>query len=226
MLPDVTAARTALETAQREAEEARTLVDTLAEGVRDGAEDITGADIAAQRQLAELAGLRVTAAERKLKDAVAADLDARAQAAAGRVRALVAADSTTALCDAAQDVVAAVQALVRVADERASAIRDVAAEGVRLNEELGRSDNDPWPSRAYGFTAQTSPEASVTAVGEGRTTSVPVHRILGAVLASALIEHGSTRSEVARVMEGAREGIRHTAEQAGLTDALHGGATA
>ncbi|MFK0225894.1 hypothetical protein ACIQUL_09010 [Streptomyces sp. NPDC090303] len=221
MLPDVTDARTALETAQREAAEARALVDTLAERVRDGAEDITGEDIATQRQLAEFADLRVTAAERKLTAAVAADRDTRAQAAAARVRALVADDSTEALCDAARAVVAAVHVLVEAADERAAAIRDVAAEGSRINDELDRGDDDPWPSRQYGFMAQTSPMPSVTAVGEGRATSVPAHRLLGVVLASALLDHGSMRTEVGRAMQTPWHGIEAAAGNvAGLAEAL------
>ncbi|MFE5296409.1 hypothetical protein [Streptomyces sp. NPDC056632] len=221
MLPDLDTARAALETAQREAEEARALVGALAERVRDGDDAVTGADINAQRQLAEFAELRVTAAERKLAAAVDAHRDARARAAAERIRALVAEDSTDALCDAAQAVVTAVRALVRAADERADAIRAVAIEGVALNEELGRTQDDPWPSRRYDFMAQSQPLASVTAVGEGRATAVPTHRLLGIVLASALVDLGSMRTDVARAMGGTREGIQAAAEQvAGLAEAL------
>ncbi|MFB7936048.1 hypothetical protein [Streptomyces sp. NPDC056049] len=152
MLPDLTAARTALETAQREAEEARALVETLAERVRDGAEDITGADIAAQRQLAELAGLRVTGAERKLAEAVKVDRDARCKRTVEAARALLAADSTAPILDAITAIRESVARLMAAVDSRNESIKAVGTQIAALDSELvasGAGDSLPL-YRLYG----------------------------------------------------------------------------
>lgn len=214
-------AREQLTTAHREADEAHALAAVLENRVRDGDTDITAEQLGTQKQLAELARLRITAAERKLKAALAADLDARARAASDRIHALVKADSAEPIVDAVRAVIGSVQTLVTAAADRHSTIRDVATEGVRINEELGRSDNDLWPSRAYDFMAQDQPRAGVTAVGVGRAEAIPAHRLLVVALAYALADQGSMRSQLARELTGTREGHVHTAGLIpGLVDAL------
>ncbi|MGW3650226.1 hypothetical protein [Streptomyces sp. NPDC000878] len=214
-------AREQLTTARAEADEAAALIDVLAERVRSGDTEITADQMASQKQLAELAGLRVTAAERKLKAAQAADLDARARATSDRIHALVKADSADPIATAVRAVIGSVQALVTAAADRHTTIRDVSTEGVRINEELGRSDNNPWPSRAYDFVAQDHPSASVAAVGVGRAEAVPAHRLLAVALAQALGDQGGMRSQLARELAGTREGFAHTAGLIpGLVDAL------
>ncbi|MCX4557954.1 hypothetical protein OHA02_17300 [Streptomyces phaeochromogenes] len=141
MQPDLTPdeAREALDTARTEATEAAGLVESLAERVREGDPDVTAEQLGAQRQLADLAQLRITAAERKLDAAQKADLDARARATADRIRDLVADDTAEPILDAVRAVMDAARLLVKVSDERHAAIRDVATEGVALNDELGRT---------------------------------------------------------------------------------------
>lgn len=214
-------AREQLDTARREADEARTLADELADRVRDGDTEVTAEQLGAQRQLAELAKLRVEAAERKLQAASAADLDARAKDTAKRVRALVADDSAEPLVDAARAVMDAVHDLVSVAAEREAAIREVAVDGQNMNDALGANTADPWPSRRYGFLAQSSPPVNVTAVGEGRAVAVPVGDLLGAVVSAALLGRSDARNTAARIMVGIPESIaRVTAGVPGLADAL------
>lgn len=212
-------ARQQLDTAQREADEARGLVEDLRERVRNG-DDVTAEQLGSQQQLAELAQLRVTAAERKLKAALAADVDARAHATADRIRDLVADDSTEPILDAVLAVTGAVRALLRVTGERHAAIRQVAVEGVAVNEELGRNPDEPWPSRAYDFMAQTTPELSVTAVGQGAARAIPAGRVLGVVL-RAVLEDGTVRRQTTEMIGLSAEGLaRHTAAVPGLAEAL------
>lgn len=218
--PTPAEAREQLDTARTEATEAAALIETLAERVRDGDTDVTAEQMAGQRQLAELAQLRVTAAERKLTAAQSADLDARARAVADRIAALVDEDSTAPILDAARTVMTAVQALVSVSEERHATIRDVAVDGVHMNEELGRSSNDPWPSRdRYGFMTQSSPQPHVVAVGEGSATAIPAGRVLGLVLRAAL--DGPSVRQATEMLGLSGEGLQHhTAAISGLAEAL------
>jgi hypothetical protein len=213
-------AREQLETAQREATEARDLVDELAERVRDGDTDVTAEQMAGQKQLAELAELRVTAAERKLAEAVRVDLDARARATSDRIRALVDDDSTAPILDAARAVTAAVNRLLTVSAERHDTIRRVAIEGAALNEELGRTQDDPWPCRAYGFMAQATPP-SVTAEGHGGAGALSAGQVLGLVLYAAVRDEPKLYQHVTEALSGTRAGFEHrAAEISGLAEVL------
>ncbi|MCB5166041.1 hypothetical protein LG634_14495 [Streptomyces bambusae] len=214
-------ARTALATARTEADQARELVEALAERVRGGDQAVTAEQIGGQRQLAELAGLRVEAAERKLATAVAADRDARARAIGDRVRDLVAADSTAPLIDAVKAVMGAVAALVDVASERRELIRATAVEGVAMNDELGRSQSDPWPSRAYGFMAQTTGGINVVAVDRGHVQAFQVGDLLGVALAAALAGQTDACRQLAHMVTTTPEAVEHTAKGVpGLAEAL------
>ncbi|MGG8409946.1 hypothetical protein ACM614_26935 [Streptomyces sp. 12297] len=214
-------ARTALATARTEADQAREVVDALAERVRGGDQAVTAAEIADHRGLAELAELRVEAAERKLATAVAADRDARARAIGDRVRDLVDTDSTAPLIDAVKAVMGAVSALVDIASERRELIRATAVEGVAMNEELGRSRDNPWPSRAYGFMCQTTGGINVTAVGQGHAQAFQVGDLLGVALATALAGQTEARRQLAHMVTTIPEAIEHTAKSVpGLAEAL------
>ncbi|GAA1557081.1 hypothetical protein GCM10009731_09300 [Streptomyces globosus] len=216
-----TEARTALETARTEAEQAREVVELLAERVRDGAADVTAEELASRRGLAELAELRVTAAERKLAAALAADLDARARAMGDRIRALVDEDTTAPLIDAVRAVMAAVQDLAAAAADRTGKIRTAAMDGVALNDELGRSQDNPFPSRTYGYMAQSSPSATITALDGGSATAFPVGNLLGLALAAALPGDHDVRRSLVETLTRPPEGIEHLARGVpGLPEAL------
>ncbi|AWT43191.1 MULTISPECIES: hypothetical protein [Streptomyces] len=213
-------AREQLETARREAADARQLADELADRVRDGDIDVTADQLGTQRQLAELAELRIEAAERKLQAALAADREARAREVGDRVRALVADDSTVPLIDAVRAVMAAVDGLVHVAAERDAAIREVAAEGARVNDELGPDQANPWPSERFGFRAGTNP-VGVTAMGQGRAYPISAGELLGTALAAALVGKSEVQRAAASKLTGIPEGVGNTvASVPGLADAL------
>jgi hypothetical protein len=214
-------AREALDTARHEAREAAGLVDSLAERVRDGDAEVTAEQMASQKQLAELAELRVTGAERKLDAAQEADLDARARAVADRARALVGDDSTDAIVAAAGAVVEATRLLIAASADRDEKIRKVADDAVRINEELGRSPDNPWPSRDYGFLGQNFPPVGITAVGQGRAESLHAGAVLGAILAAALAGESETQRRAGEILGLAAESTqRILGSVPGLTAAL------
>ncbi|WP_406469050.1 hypothetical protein OH738_18130 [Streptomyces hirsutus] len=213
-----------LATAQAELDDARAILATLQEQVRNGNQDITPQQLADQRELIAFAELRITAAERAERAAAAEALTARAEAVGARARTLVEEDSTEPITTAVRAVIASVRDLLTAAADRHATIHEVAVEGVRLNEELGRSDNDAWPSRAYGFMAQTHPTASVTAMGAGRAEAVAAHRLLVVAIAAALEDQAGMRSQVARELTGTRDGLAHLAQLTpGVAEALRDG---
>ncbi|MEU8891143.1 hypothetical protein [Streptomyces sp. NPDC048442] len=215
------AARAALDTARTEAQQARALVDALAEQVRSGDETVTAEQISTQRELADMADLRVTAAERKLTAAVDADLDARATATGDNIRALVAEDSTQPLITAVKAVMTAVQTLVQAAAAREATIREAAHEGASLNRELGWSPDDPWPSRQYGFMAQSTEPVNVLAVDQGRAVATPAGELLGIALAAALVGQDGARTTAADLMTSMPGAVPNRAVGVpGLVDAL------
>lgn len=219
-----TEARTALDTARTEAEQAAELIEALAERVRGGDDDdVTAEQIASQRQLAELAGLRVTGAERKLAAAEATDRDARAKATAAAARKLLAQDDMQPLHDAVKAAVEAMEHLVTTTTARTERIHALAAQAVGLNEELKTVDPaaGPWPSSAYGFRAQTFP-AHVAVIGEGTATAVRPGRMAAAVLALALAGNRSMVAEVREVFNAPQEHVieRLQADVPGLVEAL------
>ncbi|MER6199820.1 hypothetical protein ABT234_20925 [Streptomyces sp. NPDC001586] len=243
MTPDE--AREGLDTARIEAEQARDLVADLAERVREGDEGVTGEQILAQRQLAELAGLRVEAAERKLTAAEDADRDARAKAIAAAARQLISTDDTQPVIEAVRDAVAALEHLLAVTATRTARIHEVAVQAVQINDELksvaraaveaeaaaslaeGRGipvqymPAEPWPSSAYGFRGQTYP-AHVMVMGEGGADAIRPGRMAAAVLALALNGDRSLAAEARGVFNAPLADViqRLKAEVPGLDEAL------
>lgn len=238
-------ARESLDSARTEAEQARDLVADLAERVREGDEDVTGEQILAQRQLAELAGLRVEAAERKLAAAEAADRDARAKAIGAAARKLISTDDTQTVIDAVRDAVAALEHLLAVTATRTARIHEVAEQAVHINDELksvaraavaaeGQAElaqgrgvpvrttaEQAWPSGAYGFRAQTFP-AHVTVMGEGTAAAIRPGRMAATILALALSDDRSLIAEAREVFNAPLTAVieRLKAEVPGLDEAL------
>jgi hypothetical protein len=225
MLPETLTpgqAREQLENARREAAEAATLGDQLADRVRDGDTDVTAEQLGAQRQLAELAELRITAAERKLKAALDADLDARARALAGHIGDLIDDDSTEEIVTAAMDVTEAIGRLLTLSGQRDDAIRQLADQAVLINGELGRGPHNPWPSRTgYGFMGQNAPGQSVSLDGKGHVEAIRAGHVLGAILAAALAGRSTDRHYAGQVLEGVPESVgRFLAGVPGLSEAM------
>ena len=217
-------AREALETARSEAAEAHATVEALTERVREGDEHVTPEELAGQRSLADLAALRVEAAERKLTAAIDADRDARARATAAAVRELVDADDTQPLVDALRDAAAAVARLADLANARAARIRAVASDAVGINAELKDAGaTGPWPSDAYGFRGQTVP-ASVTACGKGgrRADAVPAGRLAAVALVLGLGNDRQMEADARETLTAPTDRViaRVAGEVPGLADAL------
>ncbi|MEU8711675.1 hypothetical protein [Streptomyces sp. NPDC048663] len=196
-------------TARREASEAAALADQLADRVRDGDDTVTAEQLNSQRQLAELAELRITAAERKLNAARTVDLDARARTLADRIGELVDADSTEEISAAALDAYKAIRRLMDLTKDRDETIRAVASEVVQINTELMKTRrNDPWPTRTlYGFSGQERPLPSITRIGKGRVDPVRPGRVLGAVIAAALVDQPTVRTHVNETVRGADDHV-------------------
>ncbi|QQM42815.1 hypothetical protein [Streptomyces liliifuscus] len=149
--PDLTPeqAQERLETARTEAAEAAALIEELAERVREG-EDVTAEQLGAQRQLADLASLRVTAAERKLADAVKADRHARCTKAVEDARSLLDADDTAPIVDAVVTIREGVARLVDEVNARNARIDSAGSKLEALNGELSKAagtldDPGAWP---------------------------------------------------------------------------------
>ncbi|MFJ9217876.1 hypothetical protein ACIRJL_17190 [Streptomyces sp. NPDC102383] len=211
-----------LTTAQQELDEARALLATLQEQVRDGDDTVTAQQLADQKELIALAELRVTAAERAEKQAAADDLAARATAVGQQVRDLVSEDSTASLVSAVQAVMTAVDTLVSAASARQAAIVEVATAAETMNAELGGSRDDPWPSAAYGFRGSASNyPAGVTALGQGRAFATPVGELLGVALSAALVGRREDRRRAAEMMAGIQTTVQGKAAGVpGLSSAL------
>ncbi|MER6484105.1 hypothetical protein ABT264_11255 [Streptomyces virginiae] len=132
-------ARQALETARTEAAEAHDTVEALAERVRDGDDRVTPEELAGQRSLAELAGLRVEAAERKLATAIEADRHARCTQAAQAARDLLRADDTAPVVEAVTAIRAGLAQLVEAVNARNARIEAVGGNLDALNAELAQA---------------------------------------------------------------------------------------
>lgn len=219
-----TEASTALDTARSEAAQAHELIEALAERVRDGDDNVTAEQISGQRQLAELAELRVEAAERKLAAAVTADRDARAKTIAAAARQLIAEDDMRPLLDATRDAVTALRHLLAVTATRTARIHTVAKDAVAINEEFRSADSaaGPWPSSAYGFRGQSYP-AHVAVLGEGTASAIRPGRMAASVLALALDGNRGMTGEAREVFNAPLTVVieRLNAEVPGLADALH-----
>ncbi|MGW2438753.1 hypothetical protein ACWCY1_18725 [Streptomyces goshikiensis] len=216
-------AREALDTARTEAAQAHEVIEALAERVREGDEQVTAEQIAGQRQLAELAELRVEAAERKLAAAVTADRDARAKAIAAAARDLIDADDMQPLTDAVRAAVAALERVAALAAVRSARIHATARDAVAINEELKEANPaaGPWPSDAYDFRGQTFP-ASVTVLRQGRAAAVPPGRLAAVALALALTGDRQMEADARETLTAPTDSLvaRVTAEIPGLAEAV------
>ena len=211
-------AAAAVTDAKTEAEEARQLVDALADRVRDGDQDVTPEQLAGQKQLAEFARLRLDAAHRQHARAATEAREARAQRAADAGRDLLDADDTQPILDAARAALDALTTLVRVARERNDAIR---AAGVQLDtanaELLQAGEPGPFPIRRFGVTG----DANVVIVpGTGRTATVHPGHLVGAMAHLALTGDGWEQRNAREVVGGLDAGVQRIGEEVpGLAEA-------
>jgi hypothetical protein len=197
--PDTTVAD-----AQAEAAEAADLLAALTDRVRAGDESITASELAAQKQLAEFATLRVEAAQRRH----AADLEgaraSTARAAVDAARGLLAPASIAPLVDAVTAVKNAVADLIAFVDDRNARIAEIGTTLSTISQELAAyGATGLWPTERYGIRSDGQ---SVTVLGAGH-----VHRVSAGQLAAAALVVG---------LDGAVEPVQAEADARGLLGGL------
>lgn len=221
-------ARTELADAQRERAEAQQLADALAEQIRSGDATVKPSDLAAARDLAEFADLRIEAARRRVTAAEDADRHARARQIGDSVRAATAADQTEAVTTAVRRVVDAVAALHSLVDDRNAQIRDLSQAADAIADELTAHGVDPRTVRTtYGITGgsgSTGGRAVADHTSGVRLHEVhPVRAVVGAValaltareaamLRTAATEDGSTGALFA-AFPATADAFRYSAEE-------------
>lgn len=202
MQPDLTVAE-----AEQEALEAQQLFDTLTEKVRDGDPAVTVDQLAAQKELAAFAELRVEAAKRRHLGAQATDRARAAIAAAEAADGLLEPASIAPVLEAVTNAAAAIAALVAAVDTRNARLAEAGTTLRDVNAEMLRAGaNGPWPTAEYGARGN---ERSVTVVGRGH-----VHRLgPGQIAAAALLVGFHDATDPTEAERQARELL------GGLTDA-------
>ncbi|MGW0626063.1 hypothetical protein [Streptomyces sp. NPDC002758] len=138
--PTPTDARQALDAARAEKTEAEALAAALAEQIRNGDETVKPADLAAARDLAEFADLRITAAERKLNQAAEADRHARADLVAADVRTLADTDDPGEMVAAVRDVADAVKRLAALTTARGDRVQKLCVAVEAIDSELSEAN--------------------------------------------------------------------------------------
>jgi hypothetical protein len=188
-------ARQALDAALAEKTEAEQLAAALAEQIRNGDDTVKPADLAAARDLAEFADLRITAAERKLNQAAEADRHARAEQVAADVRTLADTDDPGQMVTAVRAVADAVAGLAALATARAARVEELRRAVEAIDAELSEAS----PSARmhimrseYGVTAGHNAHAAtmVAAYRPERqaVAAVPVADLVAAAVALGLPE--------------------------------------
>lgn len=208
--------------AKREATEQQQAAEALAERIRNGDQDVTAEQLAAQRQLADFAQLAVTGAERRKAALAAADRDRRATVAADAVKQLLAEDDAQPLLDAVLTARDAMKHLVQLAADRTAAVRAAAHDVVVINEEMrGAGAAGHWPIDRFGVRASDAYPPNVTVLGKGRATPVPPGELAAAVLLLSLGSHPNGRHEAAQMLNGLADAMVKNLGEAvpGLADA-------
>ncbi|MEU0671594.1 hypothetical protein ABZ330_01640 [Streptomyces sp. NPDC006172] len=162
-----------LATAQAELDEARAVLGTLQEQVRDGDTSVTPQQLADQRELISFAELRVEAAERtetRAREDHRAALGAAAKEAAEQLITGPGMDEVAAATRAAVDAIAR---LAQVAYDRNERIAEVGTQLARLDDDLiaAGETSERWGSRKYGVWGDRS---RVIVPGTGRAPSLDV----------------------------------------------------
>lgn len=172
-----------LKTAQAELDEARAVLATLEEQVREG-DDVTPQQLTAQRELITFAELRVEAAvrtEQRMLEGQRAELAETAKTAA---TSLLTGDTMAALADATRAAVDAVAHVVSLADQRNAKIEQIGATLTGIDEDLKRHQGiEQWGSQQYGVWGNRD---RVIVPGVGAAGQMDVGALTASVVAMAL----------------------------------------
>ncbi|MFI9063239.1 hypothetical protein ACIGQE_15355 [Streptomyces sp. NPDC053429] len=198
-------------TARQELNEARATLAALTERVREGDDNVTPEQLAAQRELIAFAELRVEAAQRKETRVRAEERGALAGAAREAAEQLVTGpgmDDVVAATRAAVDALAHLAGLVR---ERNARIEEIGTTLVQLDEDLKAAGEatGPWGTRRFGVWGDRE---AVVADGVGRAAVLPMGRLSVAVTVAGLGDSPTGRLAQDQHMK-AFTGLRHATVQ-------------
>lgn len=179
--------------AEREANLAKELLDTLEGRVREGDPDVTPAQLAESRELARFAELRIEAAQQRAAAARKDAFDERGRALREQAERMAGAGDAE-LAALFADAVAALARLVRVAGERRDVVREFGRAVAALASDAGtdwRAARERWGVQADHDTVIVSGEVPV------RVRSVTPVDVASAVVEIALDRYD--RNEVLAV---------------------------
>lgn len=198
-------------TAAAELAEARALLDTMTERVRDGDLDVSPEQLATQRELIAFAELRVEAAQRKETRIRAEERTALAGAAREAAEQLLTGPSTDEIAAAAREAVTALARLAGLVYGRNERIAEIGSTLVQLDDDLKAAGETTgaWGTRKFGVWGNRD---SVTVDGTGRAEAIPMGRLSVAVTVAGLGQGDAGRTAQEQHMK-AFTGLRHTAVQ-------------
>lgn len=171
----------AVDAAEREAADAQRDLDALTERVRNGDQDVTPQQLAAQQQVVDFARLRVDAARRsaaRLREEERQRLADHAKAAAAH---LIANDGSAEIVAAVRAAAAAVAELRRAVDARNAKIAAVASNVAQLanslTQEFGADGHESQKTRHYGVWGDAT---NIVVQDAGRASAVRAGNVAAA----------------------------------------------
>ncbi|MCY0952095.1 hypothetical protein [Streptomyces sp. H27-S2] len=199
------------DTAAAELAEARALLDTMTERVREGDPDVTPEQLATQRELIAFAELRVEAAQRKETRVRAEERVTLAGAAREAAEQLLTGPGTDELTAATRDAVDALARLAGLVNERNERIAEIGSTLVQLDTDLKAAGETTgaWGTRKFGVWGNRD---GVTVDGIGRAEALPMGRLSVAVTVAGLGEDNPGRAAQEQHMKSFN-GLRHTTVQ-------------
>lgn len=213
-----------LKTAQAELTEARTVLETLAERVRDGDDQVTPEQLATQRELISFAELRIVAAERtetRIREEQRVSLAAAAKTAAEQ---LITGPGPAEIAAATRRAVDALAALAALAKARNAQISEIGTTLTQLDTDLTAAGEteEPWGTRRYGVWGDRT---RVIVPGVGDASQLNLGDLTVTAVVAGLGSDSAGREAAAHHMarfHGMRnQGVRNTLDQVpGLADAL------
>ncbi|WP_327169213.1 hypothetical protein [Streptomyces subrutilus] len=199
------------DTAAAELAEARALLATMTERVREGDPYVTPTQLATQRELIAFAELRVEAAQRKETRVRAEERAALAGAAREAAEQLLTGPGTEEIAAATRDAVDALARLAGLVQARNERIVEIGSTLVQLDEDLKAAGEvtGPWGTRKFGVWGNRD---GVMVDGIGRAEVVPMGRLSVAVTVAGLGEDNPGRAAQEQHMKSFN-GLRHTTVQ-------------
>lgn len=197
--------------AVQELDEARATLAALTERVRDGDENVTPEQLAAQRELIAFAELRFEAAQRKETRVRAEERAALAGAARDAAEQLLTGPGMDDIATATRAAVDALAHLARLVEDRNGRIAEIGTTLVQLDGDLQAAGEvaGPWGTRKFGVWGDRE---GVAVDGVGRAVVLPMGRLSVAVTVAGLGDSPAGRLAQDQHMKGFT-GLRHATVQ-------------